>query len=135
MMNCMNHSNVDSKMIASDIDSLQRNRDARLKCSRNDEKNIVNIIDLLIKISTLEKKKSKDHSWKEIALKLIQWLQLNSEEKHNVNQNVIIAKNVQKLKTSVQLFNKQLHTQKSMHFLTKITSWANMTREEIAMKE
>jgi len=58
----MNHSNVDSKMIASDIYSLQRNRDARLKCSRNDEKNIVNIIDLLIKISTLEKKKSKDHS-------------------------------------------------------------------------
>jgi hypothetical protein len=58
----MNHSNVDSKMIASDIDSLQRNRDARLKCSRNDEKNIVNIIDLLIKISTLEKKKSKDYS-------------------------------------------------------------------------
>ena len=58
----MNHSNVDSKMIASDIDSLQRNRDARLKCSRNNKKNIVNIIDLLIKISTLEKKKSKDHS-------------------------------------------------------------------------
>jgi len=57
----MNRSNADSKMIASDVDSLQENRDARLKHSRNDEENIANIIDLLIKISTLEKKKSKDH--------------------------------------------------------------------------
>ncbi len=70
-MNCMNCSNADSKMIASDVNSSQENRDARLKCLRNDEENIANIIDLLIKISTLEKEKSKDHSWKEIALKLI----------------------------------------------------------------
>ena len=62
MMNCMNYSNADSKTIASDVDSLQRNRDAKLKHSCNDEKNITNIIDLLIKISTLEKEKSKDHS-------------------------------------------------------------------------
>ncbi len=68
MMNC---SNVDSKMIASDVDSSQENRDARLKYLRNNEENVVNIIDLLIKISTLEKEKSKNHSWKEIALKLI----------------------------------------------------------------
>jgi len=61
-MNCMNCSNADSKMIANDVDSLQENKDARLKHSRNDEKNVVNIIDLLIKISTLEKEKSKDHS-------------------------------------------------------------------------
>jgi len=58
----MNCSNADSKMIASDIDSLQENRDARLKHLHNDEKNVVNIIDLLIKISMLEKEKSKDHS-------------------------------------------------------------------------
>ncbi len=58
-------------MIASDVNSSQENRDARLKCLRNDEENIANIIDLQIKISTLEKEKSKDHSWKEIALKLI----------------------------------------------------------------
>ncbi len=62
MMNCMNCSNADSKMIASDVDSLQRNKDAELKCLCNNEENITNIIDLLIKISTLEKKKSKDHS-------------------------------------------------------------------------
>jgi len=62
MMNCMNCSNADSKTIASDVDSLQENRDAKLKCSRNNEENIANIIDLLIKISTLEKEKSKDHS-------------------------------------------------------------------------
>jgi len=94
MMNCTNCSNVDSKMIASNVDSLQENKDAELKCLRNYEKNITNIIDLLIKISTLEKKKSKDHSWKEIALKLIWHFQLNSEEKHHMNQNMFIAKNI-----------------------------------------
>ncbi len=62
MMNCMNRSNVDLKMIASNIDSLQENKDAKLKCLCNDEENIANIINLLIKISTLEKEKSKDHS-------------------------------------------------------------------------
>jgi len=58
----MNRSNADSKTIASDVDSLQENRDARLKHSCNDEENVANIIDLLIKTSTLEKEKSKDHS-------------------------------------------------------------------------
>ncbi len=67
----MNCSNADSETITSDVDSLQENRDARSKCLCNDEENVANIIDLLIKISTLEKEKSKDHSWKEIALKLI----------------------------------------------------------------
>ncbi len=62
MMNCMNCSNADLKMIVNDIDSLQENKDAKLKHLHNDEENVVNIIDLLIKISTLEKKKSKDHS-------------------------------------------------------------------------
>jgi len=58
----MNCRNADSNMIASDVNSSQENRDARLKCLRNDEENIANIIDLQIKISTLEKEKSKDHS-------------------------------------------------------------------------
>jgi len=58
----MNHSNADSKMIASNVDLSQENKDARSKHLRDDEKNVVNIIDLLIKISTLEKEKSKDHS-------------------------------------------------------------------------
>ncbi len=62
MMNCMNCSNADSKTITSDVDSLQRNRDVKLKCLCNDEENVVNIINLLIKISTLEKEKNKDHS-------------------------------------------------------------------------
>ena len=61
-MNCMNCSNANLKMIVNDIDSLQENKDAKLKHLYNDEENVVNIIDLLIKISTLEKKKSKDHS-------------------------------------------------------------------------
>ncbi len=135
MMNCTNCSNADSKMIASDVDSSQENRDVRLKHSCDDKKNIANIIDLLIKISTLEKEKSKDYSWKEIALKLIHRLQLDSEEKHHANQNAFITKNVQKLKTSVQLLNKQLHTQKNTRLSTKITLWANVTREEIATRK
>jgi len=135
MMNCTNCSNADSKMIASNVNLLQENKDVRSKHSCNDEKNIANIIDLLIKISTLEKEESKDHSWKKIALKLIQRLRLDSEEKHHVNQNAFIAKNVQKLKTSIQLLNKQLHTQKSIRLSTKITSWANVTREEMTMRK
>jgi len=62
MMNCMNYSNADSKTIASDVDLSQENKDVRSKCLCNDEENIANIIDLLIKISTLEKEKSKDYS-------------------------------------------------------------------------
>jgi len=62
MMNCMNCSNADLKTIVSDVDSLQENRNVRLKCSCDDEENVANIIDLLIKISTLKKEKSKDHS-------------------------------------------------------------------------
>jgi len=58
----MNHSNADSKTIASDVDLSQENRDVRLKHSRDDEENVANIINLLIKISTLEKEKSKDYS-------------------------------------------------------------------------
>jgi len=55
----MNCSNADLKTI---VDSSQENKDARSKHSRNNEENVANIIDLLIKISTLEKEKSKDHS-------------------------------------------------------------------------
>jgi len=58
----MNCSNADLKMIASNVDSSQENKDVKLKCSCNDEKNVVSIIDLLIKISMLKKKKNKDHS-------------------------------------------------------------------------
>jgi hypothetical protein len=58
----MNCSNVDLKMIISDVDSLQENRNIKLKYLHNDEENVVNIIDLLIKISMLKKEKSKDHS-------------------------------------------------------------------------
>jgi hypothetical protein len=58
----MNCSNADLRTIASDVNSLQENKDVRSKHSRNNEENVANIIDLLIKISTLEKEKSKDHS-------------------------------------------------------------------------
>jgi len=60
----MNCSNADSETIASDVDSLQKNSNARLKSLYNDEKYLTNIINLLIQTSTLEKEKekSKDHS-------------------------------------------------------------------------
>jgi len=58
----MNCSNADSKIIASNVDLSQRNRNMRLKCLHNNEENIINIINLLIKISTLKKEKSKDYS-------------------------------------------------------------------------
>ncbi len=81
MMNCMNSSNADSMMITSSIDLSHKDSDARSKCSRNDEMNIINIIDLLTQTSMLEKKKNKDHSWKEVTLELIQCLWNVSERK------------------------------------------------------
>ncbi len=134
-MNCMNCSNADSETIASNVDSSRRNSNARLKSLRNDEKYVANIIDLLIQTSTLEKEKSKDHSWKEVAVKLMWRFQNDSEEKDNENQNAFIAKNVQKLKTFIQLLSKQLQTQDSIHFSSRITSWANVIREEVTTKE
>ncbi len=140
-MNCMNCSNADSEMIASDVDSSRWNSNAESKSSRNDEKYVVNIIDLLIQTSTLKKEKNKDYSWKEVVMKLMQRLWNDSEEKNNENQNAFIAKNVQKLKTFVQLLSKQLQiqdstqTQDNICFSSRITSWANVTREEVTAKE
>jgi len=61
-MNCTSCSNASLKMIASNVDMLQENSDARLQRSRNDEKKITDIINLLIKILTLKKEISKDYS-------------------------------------------------------------------------
>jgi len=61
MTNCMSSSNADSMTIASSVDSLQRNSDVRLQRSRNDKEKIADIIDLLIKTSTLKKEMSKDY--------------------------------------------------------------------------
>ncbi len=110
MINCMNNNNADSKTIASNVDLSQRDSDARFKRSRNDEINIISIIDLLTQTSTLEKEKSKDHSWKKVTLKLIQCLWNVSERKieKKESQDAFITKNVQKLKTFLQLLNKQL---------------------------
>jgi len=58
----MNCSNAGSEAVASDVDPSRRNSNARPKSSRNGEKYVANIIDLLIQTSTLEKEKSKDHS-------------------------------------------------------------------------
>ena len=49
-------------MIASNVDMLQENSDAKLQRLRNDEEKIADIIDLLIKTSMLEKEMSKDYS-------------------------------------------------------------------------
>jgi len=58
----MNCNNADSEMIASDVNLLRRNSNVKSKSSRNDEKYVANIIDLLIQTSMLKKEKSKDHS-------------------------------------------------------------------------
>ncbi len=115
----MNCSNADLKIIASNVDLLQWNSNVKSKSSRNNEKYVANIIDLLIQTSTLEKEKNKDHSWKEVAVKLMQCLWNDSEGKNNENQNAFIAKNVQKLKTFVQLLSKQL--QKLVRLFLKLT--------------
>ncbi len=135
MTNCMSSSNADSMTIASSVDSLQRNSDVRLQRSRNDKEKIADIIDLLIKTSTLKKEMSKDYLWREITLKLMHRLRLESEEKHHMTQNMFIAKNVQKLKTSVQLLSKQLQMQRNTRFSLKIMSWANVTREESSTRK
>jgi len=58
----MSSSNVDSMMIASSIDSLQRDSDAKSKHLCNDEMKVISIIDLLTQTLMLEKEKSKDYS-------------------------------------------------------------------------
>ena len=61
-MNCISSSNVDSMMIASSVDSLQRDSNARFKHSHNDETKVISIINLLTQTLMLKKEKSKDHS-------------------------------------------------------------------------
>ncbi len=131
----MSSSNADSMTVASSVDLSQENSNAKLQRLRNNEKKIADIINLLIKISTLEKEMSKDYLWREIVLKLMCHLRLESEEKHHTTQNAFITKNVQKLKTSVQLLSKQLQTQKNTRFSLKIMSWANMTKEELSTRK
>ncbi len=60
-INCTSCSNVSLKMIESDVDMSQENSDAKLQRSRNDEEKIADIINLLIKTSTLKKEMSKDY--------------------------------------------------------------------------
>ena len=131
----MSSSNADSMTVASSVDLSQENSNAKLQRLRNNEKKIADIINLLIKTSTLEKEMSKDYLWREIVLKLMCHLRLESEEKHHTTQNAFITKNVQKLKASVQLLSKQLQTQKNTRFSLKIMSWANMTKEELSTRK
>ncbi len=90
---------------------------------------VISIIDLLTQTSTLEKEKSKNHSWKEVILELIQRLQ-NASERKIESQDAFIAKNIQKLKTFIQLLNKQLQTQENTRFTFKTSSWVDVAREE-----
>jgi len=60
-MNCTSCSNASSKMIASNVDMLQENSDARSQRLRNNEEKIADIINLLIKTSMLKKEMSKDY--------------------------------------------------------------------------
>ncbi len=93
MMNCMSSSNADSMMIASSVDSLQRDSDVKSKRLRNDEMKVISIIDLLTQTLMLKKEKNEDHSWKEVILKLIQRL-WNVSERKIESQDMFITKNV-----------------------------------------
>ncbi len=93
MMNCMSSSNADSIMIASSVDLLQRDSDIRFKHLHNDEMKVISIIDLLTQTLTLKKEKSKNHSWKEVILKLI-WHLWNVLERKIESQDAFIVKNV-----------------------------------------
>ncbi len=79
--------------IASSVNLSQRDSDVKSKHLHNDEIKIISIIDLLTQTSTLEKEKSKDHSWKEVILELIQrfW---NVSERKIESQDAFIVKNV-----------------------------------------
>jgi mRNA-degrading endonuclease YafQ of YafQ-DinJ toxin-antitoxin module len=58
----MNSRNADLNMIMINVNALQKDYKVKLKNLYNDKQKINNIIDLLIKTSTLEKKKNKDYS-------------------------------------------------------------------------
>ncbi len=107
MINCMSSSNADLMTIASNVDLSQKDSDVRFKYLHNDEMKVISIIDLLTQTLTLEKEKNKNHSWKEVILKLIQRL-WNISERKIESQDAFITKNIQKLKTFIQLLNKQL---------------------------
>ena len=77
----MSSSNADSMTIASSVDSSQRDSDVKFKHSRNDKIKVISIINLLTQTLMLKKEKSKDHSWKDVILELIQRLQNISERK------------------------------------------------------
>ncbi len=82
----------------------------------------------------LKKEKSKDHSRKEVILKLIQCFQNISERKIK-SQDAFITQNVQKLKIFIQLLSKQLQMQRNTRFSSKIMSWANVIKEELSMRK
>ncbi len=108
MTNCINSNNADLKTIADNVNLSQRDSDVKFKYLHNDKMNVISIINLLTQTLTLEKEKNKDYSWKKVTLKLIQRLWNISERKikKKKNQDVFITKNVQKLKTFIQLLNK-----------------------------
>jgi len=56
-----------------------------------------------------------------VILELIQRLQ-NASERKIESQDAFIAKNIQKLKTFIQLLNKQLQTQENTRFTFKTSS-------------
>lgn len=63
-----------------------------------------------------------------MALELVQRLRNDSGGRNNRDQNASIAKDVQELKASVQLLNKQLQTQGSTRSTSGTTSWADVAR-------
>jgi len=57
----MSSSNADSMMIASSVDSSQKDSNVKFKHLHNNETKVISIIDLLTQTLMLKKEKSKDH--------------------------------------------------------------------------
>jgi len=130
----MSSSNADSTTVASSVDPSQRGSDAGPRRPRNGETNITSIIDLLTQTPTLEKEEGKDHPWKEVALELVRRLR-NVPRRKIESQEASIAKDVQELKASVQLLNKQLQTQGNTRSTSGTSSWADVARGGVTTGE
>jgi cytidylate kinase len=62
MINCRSSRDADSNAIMSNVNASQKDSKTKLKDLYNNEKKTASIIDLLIKTSTLKKKKNINHS-------------------------------------------------------------------------
>lgn len=126
--------NVDARALTVSDMSSQKSNDARLKSSRNDDCNIIKIIEVLTQTLTLEQEKGKDYFWKKVILELLRRQRNGPLSEGRRDSDASITRNVQELKKSVQLLSKQLRSQGSTRFSFSASTWADVTREGVFTK-